>query len=307
MAVPAEDSKPKPRRSARGRGLRASLAVAPLGLLLLALPGHTEKTYILQTSSSPRIILSNLSGHVIVRGWDKSQVRAKCSTVSPRVVVMVEPAPATGVADRVHFSTRVLDTLLDENQDRADYTLDVPLQSSLEIRNRQGMVEIEKLSGDAWVDTVGASISASDVGGHLAVNSVGGDIVIRRASGRVEASTTNGNLHIISPSSFNLRANNVSGKIIYEGNFLPGGDYVLSDYSGEMEILCPAEASFELDAKSVKGKVMSDPSLALTRRRSPGQGQPLSGNSFVGSTENSSNATVTLTSFSGNIRIRRQP
>jgi hypothetical protein len=301
--VSTETLNRKPARPFRVPWRKISLAVAPLGLLLLAFPGHTEKTYVFRTTSSPRISLSNLSGQVVIRGWDKAQVRAVCSTVSPRVVIAAEPMPASGTADMIRFSTRTLDTLLSEKEETADYTLDVPLGSSLEIRNRQGQVEIQKLTGDARVDTAGASISAADVSGHLSVNSVGGNIEIARPSGRVEASTVFGDLHIIAPASSRVRANTNSGKLVYDGDFLPDGYYVLSSYSGEMDILCPANASFDLSTKSVRGKVFSDPALAPRYRT----GNPPSGaTSFVGP-DKSGNATVELTSFSGNIHIRRQP
>lgn len=282
---------------------RMSLAVAPLGLLLLSFPGHTQKSYVFHTTASPHISLSNLSGQVVIRGWDKAQVRAECSTASPRVVIIATPMPAKGAADKVRFTTRVLDTLLTEEQETADFTLDVPMNSSLEIRDRQGRVTIQKLTGDAWVETVGASISAADVAGHLAVHSIGGNIEVTHPTGRVEANSIFGNVHIVSPESSRVRANTNSGELVYEGDFLPDGDYVLSDYSGEMKILCPATASFELNAKSVHGKVYSDPALVPHHRTGS---VPAGATSFVGP-DKSGNASVELTSFSGNIRIERQP
>lgn len=281
---------------------RVAVIMASLGALLVASPARFEKTLLFQSSSSPHITLSNQSGQVIVKGWDKPQVRATCSTGSPQVKVDAEPIPATGAAEKIHFETHILDPILTGQNEDADYTLDVPTESSLEIRNRQGHVQIESLSGDAWVESVGGSITVVDPSGHLAVRTVGGNIEILRASGRVEASSITGNLHIVAPTSAKLRGNTTSGRIIYEGEFVPGGEYVLSEYSGDMDILCSPAASFELNAKSVRGKVFTDHELTLVPgHRSP---YPPSGANSLFGTHNTGAATVELTSFSGNIHIR---
>ena len=297
----------RPNQTRRNRpGLWSlSLLIVPLGIAVAATPARVEKTMVFHTSPNPRISLSNLSGQVVVRGWDKPQVRALCSTASPRVMIDAEPMPATGAADKVHFMTHLLDPMLTGQDEIADYTLDVPLESSLEIRNRQGSVQIEKLMGEAWVESVGGTITVTDVAGHLAVRSVGGDIEVIRCSGRVEASSITGNLHFVSLAGSELHGNTTSGKVIYEGDFVSGGRYVLSEYSGDMEVFCPSSSSFELDAKSVRGKVITDPELSLVPKRRTAY-SPSGANSLFG-THNSGNATVELTSFSGNIHIRRQP
>jgi len=276
------------------------LSLIPAGLLGAAGVAHLEKT--IETIANPRISLANLQGQVVVRGWDKSQVHATWVGLSPRVELDTEVLPHKGPAEKVHFSTHVLDPLVSGKDCAADYTLDVPVNSSLEIRSPQGSVQIEKLQGDASVESVGGTISVTDVAGHLSVRSVGGNIEVIRPSGRVEAYSITGNLHFVSPTSSKLRGSTTSGKITYEGDFAPGGDYTLSAYSGDMEILCPPSASFELNAKSVRGRLEN--AVAITpRRHAPSP--PATGYSLLG-THNTGEATVELTSYSGTIRIRQQ-
>jgi hypothetical protein len=275
--------------------------VFPLGVLVAASPAHVEKTLLFQTNVNPRISLVNLSGHVVVRGWDKAQVRAVCATTSPQVSIVTDPLPTSGPTNRLHIETRVLDPSLTGPAISADYTLDVPQDTSLEIRNRQGNVNIEKVSGDAWVESVGGNVTVTDAGGHLAIHTIGGDIEIVRAAGRVEASSVTGSLHFLSPTSSRLHATTTSGKIVYEGDLVPGGEYVFSEYSGPMEILCPADSSFDLNARSVRGKVIKDPEFSLIPKRRPSYGP---GQASLLGTHNSGSATLELTSFSGNINIR---
>jgi hypothetical protein len=260
-----------------------------------------EKT--LEATSNPRLTVTNLAGQIVVRGWDKSQVHAVYTLVSPHVEWDTEAIPPAGPADKIRFVTHLLDPTVAASEQNVDCNLDVPLGSSLEIRNAQGSVRIENLQGDdASVETVGAAISVSDFSGHLFVQSVGGNIDVSRASGRVEAYSITGNLHFVSPTTSKLRGSTTSGRILFEGDFPEGGDYSLSDYSGDMELLCPPWASFELFAKTVQGKLVNEMPMTVRRRAAT----PLSSaNSFFG-THLTGKATVNLKSFSGTIRIRQR-
>lgn len=280
----------------------ALMLLVPCSLLMAASPTRLEKS--LETTAEPQIHFSNLRGVVIIRGWVKNQVHVICVMASPRVEVAVDPMPRTGQAERIHLVTHVLDPLVTGADEAADCTLDVPLGASLEIRNRQGSVQVEKLQGQhAWIESGDARISATDVTGHLTARSLGGDIELTRPTGRTEAFTITGNIRLLEPGSKNLRANSNSGKITFQGDFIPAGEYVLSTYSGDIEVLCPPSASFELNAKTVKGTLENTFSLKR-RRHAP---SPLdSANSLFG-TYNTGDATVELTSFSGKIRVRPQP
>ena len=280
---------------------RVWVLLLPLGFLGAADPARLEKT--LETTGNPRISVSNLKGHVSVKGWDKSQVHVSTATASPEVEVDMEQFPPSGVAEKIHFTTHILNPQI--NDKSTDYTLEVPLGSSLEIRNPEGSVHVQTLHGEASVNTVGATIAVSDISGHLEATTIGGDIEIVRPSGRVEANSICGSLRLVNPTSSRVRAVTTSGKIFYEGDFLPGGEYDLSDYSGDVEVLTPQSASFELIAKTVRGKVIADPDVAVTPKRHPAF-RPYGGNSLFG-THNAGKATLRLNSFSSTIRIRRLP
>lgn len=284
--------------------LRAGLLLllAPACWLTAAGPGRLEKT--IDTTDSPQVSLTNLRGQISVRGWIRNQVHFLCVTVSPRVEVDTDVMPRTGRAERIVLATHVLDPMINGNEETADCALEVPTGASLEIRNRQGAVQIEKLQGQhAWVESADGKITALDVSSHLTARSLGGDIELMRPTGRTEAYTITGNIRLLDPESKNLRANTNSGKIIYRGDFVPAGEYVLSSYSGEIEVLCPPSASFELNAKTVKGKLEN--TFLLTPKRHASS--PFaSSNSLLG-THNTGSATVELTSFSGRIRVRPQP
>jgi len=262
--------------------------------------GRIEKTF--DSTREPRISLNNLKGHVLVRGWDKAEIHLVYTVASPRVEVDNEIFPSTGPADKIRLETHLLDSTLSADDQVADYTLDVPLGASLEIRNPQGKIMVQGMQADASVQSVGADISIRDYSGRLLVHSVAGDIEIIRPSGSVEAYSITGNLHFVSPSTSRLHGSTTSGSILFEGDFMERGDYILSAYSGDLTVVCPSAASFELTAKTLKGKVIN--TMPMTRRRE--SASPLGASNSLLGTRNTGRANVDLTSFSGNIHIRPQ-
>ena len=272
----------------------------PAAIIWAAGDGRLEKTF--DSTREPRISLNNLKGHVLVRGWDKAQVHVVYSVASPRVEVDSEILPDTGPAEKIHFDTHLLDPALPSDEQTADYTLDVPASATLEIRNPQGKIRVEGMKADASVQSVGGEISVRDYSGHLSVHSVAGDIEVIGASGNVEAYSVTGNLHFVSPTTTRLHGSTTSGRILYEGDFMDRGDYILSAYSGDVDIVCPGSASYELSAKTLKGKVIN--TMPMTHRRESASPHGVS-NSLLG-TRNAGKAFVDLTSFSGSIHIRPQ-
>jgi DUF4097 and DUF4098 domain-containing protein YvlB len=283
-----------------GQGLVVYLLVLS-GTLAAAEGNRSEKTF--EAATNPRITVTNMTGQILVRGWDKAQVHVVYSVVSPHVEVDTEVIPPNGPADKIHFATHLLDPLVSGKDQAADYSLDVPAGTNLEIRNPQGSVRIEKFQGDdTTVESVGGAILVVDFAGHLFVRSVGGNIYVIRASGRVEAYSITGDLHFVSPTTSRLRASTTSGRILFEGDFADGGDYSLSAYSGDMEILCPPSASFELFAKTVRGKLENEMPMTIQHRSAT----PLSSANSLFGTHLTGKATVNLKSFSGTIRIRQR-
>lgn len=291
----------KSKKRTSARVLVAALLLAPMALWA-ASPGRVEKT--VHTTTDPEVTVNNLRGQIVVRGWEKAQVHALCNIASPRVEIDAEAMPKTGKAEKLQLTTRAVDPAVHGADETVDCTIHVPSAASLEIRNRQGSVEISKLEGELTrAESSDAAIAASDVAGHFVGRSLGGDITVIRPSGRVEAFSITGNLKFIEPTSKSLRGNTNSGRILYQGNFMPAGDYILSTYSGDIEVALPASASFDLTARTVKGKVEN--TFSLTPKRHSAAPFP-SASSLLG-THSTGNARVELTSFNGRIRVHQQP
>jgi hypothetical protein len=277
--------------------------------LLLFLPatvwssGPLQRVRTFETISNPDISLTNLNGTVVVRGWTETRVHAVYTMGSPHIEIDTTSIPESGQAQKIELATHLLDPTLRGPQAKVDYTMDVPVGSSVEIRNPQGVVRIERLNGDTWAESVGGNILVSDASGEVVARSVGGQIQIVRSSGYVEVSSVTGDLKFLSPMSSRIHASTSSGQIVYEGNLIPAAEYVMETYSGDIDVMCPRSSSFELAARSVHGKVVHE---LKVNRRFHHPSVSAYGNALYG-THNEGAARLELTSFRGNIYLRPQP
>jgi DUF4097 and DUF4098 domain-containing protein YvlB len=287
-------------------GLRLRGRALVSGALLILLPGallaadsgnRTEKS--LRAVPNPRISVSNpAGGKVTIRGWDRSEVHAIYSTSSSKAAIEVDQVPASGELEKVHFVTNVLDAQAAPQEKTASYELDVPVGSSISVYNSEGSVTVERINGDEDVESINGAVTVNDSSGHVSVRSINGDINFARPSGRVEATSVMGNLLFTGSTSPRVRAQTESGKIVFDGDFAPTGEYVMRSWRGDMDVAVSPSDSFELSARTVNGKV--DNQLHLNKRGH----EPLSHGEGLFGYHNQGDATVELKSYSGTIHVR---
>ena len=271
----------------------------PASLVLAAGQGRMEKSF--RALPNCHIRISNPpGGTIVIRGWDKSEVHAVCVTNSSNVEVDTDPTPASEEAERLEFVTHILrqDTTAEERT--TNYELDVPKDASLIISSPTGSVSVEHVSGDESIESVKGAITVADGAGFIQVRSLNGDITLLRPAGHVEATSIMGNLIITGAESQRINAQTGSGRITFDGDFLPVGDYTLKTYAGDISVICPSSDSFALDASSVRGKL--DNQFKLTRKVHIPYSAPHSSSTF--GDVNRGDASVRINSFSGTIHMR---
>jgi DUF4097 and DUF4098 domain-containing protein YvlB len=272
-------------------------------LLLAAAPAafahHVDKKF--DVAMRPVVSIRNDSGRINVKSWQKNQVQVVADHASEKVEVEAEQR-----GNRIDIVTHVLNQSLTPEELKADFEISIPEETELQIKNDAGTIAVFRVSGDMTLETVLADVNLQEVAGYLVVKTVSGSLNCVRCAGRLELSSISGNLRLIQPVSSNVRAQTYSGSIFFDGDFLPGGTYVLKNHRGPIDVKYTDSDSFDLRATSIYGKVDSEPSLTLkpssaAQRMPPG----IRGNSLIG-TYNSGAARVELTSFSGTISVRRR-
>lgn len=278
----------------------AVLMLLPAGVALAADAGNRlEKSF--RVVPNARVSISNApGGAVTIRGWDRPEVHAICSTASSKAEIDVDQVPASGEVEKVHFSTHVLDAQATPAEKSATYEVDVPAGSSIVIYNPEGSVTVEHVSGDEDIESVNGKVAVNDSSGHVSVRSLNGNIDFARPSGRVEATSVMGSLTFKGSTSTNVRAQTQSGRIDFDGEFEPTGDYVMKSWHGDMDIVCSASDSFEMNARTVSGKVDNQFHLSHKGHTAPAQGEAFG-------YQNRGDATVDLKSYSGTIHVRPRP
>jgi len=116
-----------------------------------------------------------------------------------------------------------------------------------------GDVRVNSVKGVLYCDTGSGNIHADDIAGDVTANAGSGNIEVRQsAGGSVKAETGSGNVKLYGVKG-GLRAQAGSGDIYAEG--VPTNDWRLSAGSGNITLKVPAQASFNIDARSSSGSL----------------------------------------------------
>jgi DUF4097 and DUF4098 domain-containing protein YvlB len=277
-------------------------ATGTLAALILANTANaqthrTEKHFAVQ--GNPVVTVQNPSGHIQVKAWDKHEVMIVGQSSSNEVEVDTEQ-----VGNRIEAATRIVGSRPALSDIKTDYEITVPVESELQIRTDSGAVTVENVHGDMSFDTVAADLSLQDVAGYLVVKSIGGSVFCTRCAGRLDATSISGNFRLIQPAMDSVRVQTSSGNILFDGDFLGRGIYVLKNYSGTIEVRFSSQDSFDVMATSLYGNVINQAPVVPDRHKMPAPRSNMA-KSLFGSM-NEGHAKVDLSSFSGTIKILKR-
>lgn len=268
------------------------------------------------------------SGDVVVRGWDRGEVRASTTDaeqlelrrgvpaangLASRVEVLVANGPETGR----HFES--------DCNAASDITLDVPRGATVQVKTRDGEVEVadvadarlETLSGYVALRRIGRRVEAASVSGDVSLDGSSGPVRLRSISGSIDASnartidatddfeanTVSGDVNLSQINHSHVEAMTVSGLVSMKGPLARGGRYEFKTTSGDMLFTLPDDASFRLNARLPEGEIVTDFSLKDANRSNPSN----PATQFLTGTHGTGDATLDLYSYSGTVHLRRNP
>ena len=321
--------------------LIAIFLAAPLAFASPSVPGvgsedgEGETEQLERTiAAEPNVIVTVClaSGDVIVHGWDRSEVRARTTYAEQlelsRGVPAANSAPASRVeviiSDTPPTPGKKVDLTCDCSAS-SDLMLDVPRGATVEVKTRDGAVEVtdvadarlETLSGDIAARGISKRIEAHSVSGDVSLANSSGPVRLRSISGSVEASnartieatdsyeanTVSGDVTLDRVSHAHVEARTVSGSVSLKGALARGGRYEFKTTSGDMMFTLPEDASFRINARIPQGEIITDFSLKNT----PGTTVSIPNTQFLTGTHGTGDATLDLYSFSGTVHLRRNP
>jgi DUF4097 and DUF4098 domain-containing protein YvlB len=271
------------------------------------------------------------AGSVVVRGWDKKEVRARAGEVE-RLELR-----RTGVGDESRGARRV-EVLVSNSEDDAEIPagehggtghieLDVPRGATVNLKLRQGDVEISDVA-EARVDSGNGDVDARRITRATELSCLSGSIYLRESSGRVRLNATSGDVEavnvraadereefIASSTSGDVRlegiaharveGRTVSGSVRFAGRIVEGGIYSLKTTSGDVTLSVPADSSFNVKALVVAGgEIITDFEVSAAEGTKKAITKLSKG--LLAGRVGAGGAEVSLSSFSGTVYLRKR-
>jgi DUF4097 and DUF4098 domain-containing protein YvlB len=275
-----------------------------LALLALQASQGFQTDTTLNVSQGTRLKVENQGGDIIVKTWEKNQVRVQASH-SRRTHVTINLGGAVlsleAEADRGPSSM-------------VDYELTVPawmalslegMYATVNVKGTRAPIEVETIDGDITVEggaesvkltSVQGRISATGSRGRIELNTVSDDIEAADLQGDIVAETVSGSITIAKSDAKSVEVQTVSGELVYDGKIVDGGHYSLLTHSGEIAISVPEGANATIATAIGSGEVRASFPLPASERPSHRRQTFRLG---------TGSATVELESFSGTISLLR--
>lgn len=246
--------------------MMAALTSASLLLTPLSLAGEkvNEK---LASAGVNSVNIENLSGEVIIIGWDKASV-----TVKGELDDKAEKLTFEQVGNTINIKVE-LPNHGSWNSDGSELTIHMPTNLRVNFESISSDVELENLTNNISVKTVSGDIKATKLSEHIELSSVSGNIKTKALTGKINLATVSGDiddinsggrlqLHAVSgeitsnSQASEVFVNNVSGNT--ELSLAKVDELRISAVSGDSEISLHLQSNGVVKASSVSGSVTLD-------------------------------------------------
>jgi DUF4097 and DUF4098 domain-containing protein YvlB len=272
-------------------------------------PEGTPKTdQTVDVAKGTRLVLTNNAGEVIVRSWDREQVRVQASH-SDREQVDIQTADTT-LRIRAR-GTRGPTSLV-------DYQVTVPRWMPVNLSGSYLEATVEGTTAEVTVETVHGNVRVVGGSGNVSARSVQGTITVDKAAGRVQATTvnegirvsnvtgdvsadtTNGDIIIDNAQSSSLSVSTVNGDVTFNGTVRDNGSYRLATHGGDIRIGLGGASNAIVFVRTFQGDFSADFPIQLP------EGQTArSGSKRFNFTLGNGSARIELQSFNGDIVIAK--
>ena len=166
---------------------------------------------------------------------------------------------------------------------------------SLKASSVSGNVRVTTAGKGAGCKSVSGDVTVRDVDGDVYLNSVSGDIVAEAVKGSVEAETVSGDVDMTGiTGGKNIEAKTLSGDAKYDGEVYSDGRYKMTSHSGDIRMMIPSGAGFDLEARTFSGTIQSDFEIKMSGTISKKK---------ISGTINGGGAEVAVKTFSGDIHL----
>jgi DUF4097 and DUF4098 domain-containing protein YvlB len=249
-----------------------------VGSLALAAGAAHAGIFQQQVAADPHgeVDVSNISGSIVISGWDKAAVSVTADLPSDTQRVKVTSSRGrTSVCVAYNDSDSCNSPGFFHHRSSVRLELHVPRDSQLEVSGVSADITSTGIAGGQRLNSVSGDIDAELGSGNDDVNSVTGDIKLRgngedgtlhvanvsgdlsamNVAGELDARTVDGRLSAeISPARL-VRLNTTSGDIGLSARLTSGGTIETETVSGDQKLEVSAPAGYSYEVQTLSGDI----------------------------------------------------
>jgi DUF4097 and DUF4098 domain-containing protein YvlB len=237
-------------------------------LPLAAFAGNDSVDRKVAASANGEVVISNVSGSIDVRGWDRNEVQ-----VTGHLGEGVERLDLETSGGRV-----VVKVVLPRGKSHdgdADIEVSVPRNSSVEVsavsadvssRGVLGTQRLKSVSGEVTADIAGDESEVRSVSGdvtvrgtgkpvRLRVSSVSGNLDLTNAAGSLDLVTVSGDASVQMSDTSDVRGRTTSGTLEVRGKLTRDGRVDVEGVSGDIILRLSAPGGLSTEIESFSGDI----------------------------------------------------
>ena len=263
-------------------------------------PPQTEQT--VTVSRGTRLSVSNFAGEVMIRAWDRDQVRVVARHV-PRVKVDVRQTTNAVAITSAHHGMSI------------DYDISAPAWMPVKVEGEYNFINIEGIQGEVSAETVRGDVMVKGGSGTIVARSIQGEVVVEGARGRVNVSsvnegirvsgatgdivaeTTNGHVSLTKITSSSVEVTTVNGHIVFDGTVADKGRYRFTTHNGNITAGVPERSNVSFIVRTYNGEFASSLNVSGPPRSEVRRGRRVTYTLGTGSAE------MEMETFGGAIRV----
>lgn len=249
------------------------------------------------------VVIENFSGRLIVRAWDRPEVRLETEGRGEANVTVARSAHElsfrAGRRRRSRSVTTVVRMPAWASLEVRGIELDVEvagLTGGVSVRTVEGDIRLREVSGGVVARTVEGVLDVENVEGSLDLFSLDNDVWVSGARGDVRVETGDGDVHLSRIDSRSVEASAVDGEVEFEGVIRPDGRYELTTHDGDITLEVAESVSASFSVSTFDGDFTTEFPVVLSGLHSSRE---------LRFTLGGGEATIIMRAFDGEVRLVR--
>jgi len=215
-------------------------------------------------SVNPNAVLGvrNHAGEVIIRTWDRNQVRMQARHSSRDRVKILQSGSSVQIKSESRFG----------HPDVVDYELTVPSSMALDLWGFYTDISVDGSRNGVRVETLNGDIEVYNAAGELYLRSVEGGVTVQNGQGRLEINNVengvsvlgfrgelfiesiDGDLRLEDIQGRTVEAKTVDGDVTFSGAINDDGRYRLTTHDGDVILRVPEDINATVSVATFDGE-----------------------------------------------------